>query len=160
MQENSKPDKDVELQDAKIFLFFLCHTVCRAVTVIWGQPSKKLPQIHLCTINCVQSTLQNCSSDCVFPVLLQKLRWCYIEEQRSRRRRSAQLRVWAFAVLPPASTTGRNRLDSCSFCSTHLEERRSYFHTQETTKKGFSRPWNCSLFRSIKLKSIIYDTFY
>ena len=33
---------DVEQQDAKIFLFFLCHTVCRAVTVIWGQPSKKV----------------------------------------------------------------------------------------------------------------------
>ena len=143
---------DVEQQDAKIFLFFLCHTVCRAVTVIWGQPSKKLPQIHLCTIDCVQSTLQNCSSDCVFPVLLQKLRWCYWRAtQQTKKKRS--IACVSFCCAASCLDDRQKQAGLLLFLLSPFGRTKKLLSYPRDYKKGFSRPWNCSLFRSIKLKS-------
>ena len=154
MQQNSKPAK----RRQNVLLLSVSH--CTAVT-IWGQPFKKLPQIHLCTIDCFEALCKTVVT-VFFHYYCKSCGAGAIEEQRSRRRRSAQLRVWAFAVLPPASRLeGQKQAELLLFLLNPFG-RRSNLLTQETTKKGFSfsRPWNCSLFSSINPKSIIFTVLF
>ena len=126
VQQNSKPAK----RRQNVLLLSVSH--CRVVT-IWGQPFKKLPQIHLCTIDCFEALCKT-----VVTVFFHYCKSCgagAIEEQRSRRRRSAQLRVWAFAVLPPASRLeGQKQAELLLFLLNPFG--RSNLLTHETTKKA------------------------
>ena len=127
MQQNSKPAK----RRQNVLLLSVSH--CRVVT-IWGQPFKKLPQIHLCTIDCFEALCKTVVT-VFFHYYCKSCGAGAIEEQRSRRRRSAQLRVWAFAVLPPASRLeGQKQAELLLFLLNPFG-RRSNLLTHETTKK-------------------------
>ena len=127
MQQNSKPAKKRQ----NVLLLSVSH--CRVVT-IWGQPFKKLPQIHLCTIDCFEALCKTVVT-VFFHYYCKSCGAGAIEEQRSRRRRSAQLRVWAFAVLPPASRLeGQKQAELLLFLLNPFG--RSNLLTHETTKKA------------------------
>ena len=116
MQQNSKPAK----RRQNVLLLSVSH--CRAVT-IWGQPFKKLPQIHLCTIDCFEALCKTVVT--VFfhystakVAVLVLLKSNAVDEEEALNCVCELL----LCCLLPRDSRGRNRLNSCSFFSTHLEE--------------------------------------
>ena len=116
MQQNSKPAK----RRQNVLLLSVSH--CRVVT-IWGQPFKKLPQIHLCTIDCFEALCKTVVT--VFfhystakVAVLVLLKSNAVDEEEALNCVCELL----LCCLLPRDSRGRNRLNSCSFFSTHLEE--------------------------------------
>ena len=152
VQQNSKPAK----RRQNVLLLSVSH--CRAVT-IWGQPFKKLPQIHLCTIDCFEALCKTVvtvffhySTAKVAVLVLLKSNVAVDEEEALN-----CVCELLLCCLLPRDSRGRNRLNSCSFFSTHLEEEVTCLPMRlQKRLLGFSRPWNCSLFSSINPKSIIF----